>query len=165
MFNRLTDLYDMSDEQVNKLKNLIGLMRIKCNVEEINEGESAIDKTFHKYTQMTGVPEIQQLRFNESEGVSKDMTPEDLAKKHGVDLEDIKKEINLGTKIELEHTEDEERKELQWITYLNFLITILILCLVLLQLKNLRVEKEKQLESQKMIWINYIKMVVLLLMV
>jgi hypothetical protein len=108
MFNRLTDLYDMSDEQVNKLKNLIGLMRIKCNVEEINEGESAIDKTFHKYTQMTGVPEIQQLRFNESEGVSEDMSPEELAEKHGVDLKDIKKEIDLGTKIEMEHTESKE---------------------------------------------------------
>jgi hypothetical protein len=108
MFNRLTDLYDMSDEQVNKLKNLIGLMRIKCNVEEINEGESAIDKTFHKYTQMTGVPEIQQLRFNESEGVSEDMTPEELAEKHGIDLKDIKKEIDLGTKIEMEHTESKE---------------------------------------------------------
>ena len=109
MFNRLTDLYDMSDEQVNKLKNLIGLMRIKCNVEEINEGESAIDKTFHKYTQMTGVPEIQQLRFNESEGVSKDMTLEDLENQHqGVDLKDIEEEIRLGTKIEMEHTEDEE---------------------------------------------------------
>ena len=110
MFNRLTDLYDMSDEQVNKLKNLIGLMRIKCNVEEINEGESQIDKTFHKYTQMTGVPEIQQLRFNEAKkgGVSEDMSPEDLAEKHDVDLKDIKKEINLGTKIEMEHTDSKE---------------------------------------------------------
>ena len=106
MYNRLNDIYDMSEEQINKLQNLIGLMRIKCNVEDLNEGESAIDKTFHKYSQMSGVPELQQLRFNE--GVSEDMTPEELAEKHGVDLEDIKKEIDLGTKIEMEHTESKK---------------------------------------------------------
>jgi len=108
MYNRLNDIYDMSEEQINKLQNLIGLMRIKCNVEDLNEGESAIDKEFHKYTQMTGVPEIQQLRFNEGEGVSEDMSPEELAEKHGVDLKDIKKEIDLGTKIEMEHTDSKE---------------------------------------------------------
>ena len=113
MYNRLTDIYDMSEEQINKLKNLIGLMRIKCNVDEINEGESAIDKTFHKYSQMSGVPELQQLRFNESEGVSKDMTPKDLADKHGVDEMTIKNEIKLGTKIEKEHTDSiEEAKRI-----------------------------------------------------
>ena len=108
MYNRLNDIYDMSEEQINKLQNLIGLMRIKCNVEDLNEGESAIDKTFHKYSQISGVPELQQLRFNESEGVSKDMTPKDLAEKHRVDLKDIKKEIDLGTKIEMEHTESKK---------------------------------------------------------
>jgi len=108
MYNRLNDIYDMSEEQINKLQNLIGLMRIKCNVEDLNEGESAIDKTFHKYSQMSGVPELQQLRFNESEGVSKDMTPKDLADKHGVDEMTIKNEIKLGTKIEKEHTDNPE---------------------------------------------------------
>ena len=33
------------------------------------------------------------------------MTPEDLAKKHDVDI--IKKEIGIGTQIEKEHTDDD----------------------------------------------------------
>jgi len=41
-------------------------------------------------------------------GTSDDMTPKDLAKKHGVDVKDIKKEIKVGTKIELEHTDSEQ---------------------------------------------------------
>jgi hypothetical protein len=35
-------------------------------------------------------------------------TPEDLAKKHGVSVEDIQKEIEVGIEIEYEHTNDKE---------------------------------------------------------
>jgi hypothetical protein len=40
-------------------------------------------------------------------GLAKGKTLEDIAKKHDVDLEDLKKELDKGMKVEKEHTEDE----------------------------------------------------------
>ena len=40
-------------------------------------------------------------------GLSSGMNLEDLAKKHSVSLDDIKSELEMGMKVELEHTEDE----------------------------------------------------------
>ena len=42
-------------------------------------------------------------------GKGDNKTPEDIAKKHGVPVEDIKKEIELGIKTEMEHTGDEKK--------------------------------------------------------
>lgn len=36
------------------------------------------------------------------------MSSKDLAKKHKVDIKDIEKEIKVGTKIEMEHTDSKE---------------------------------------------------------
>jgi len=41
-------------------------------------------------------------------GKSENMTPKDLSKKHKVDIKDIEKEINVGTKIEMEHTDSKK---------------------------------------------------------
>jgi predicted proteasome-type protease len=47
--------------------------------------------------------------FNEEKGgLSSGMNLEDLAKKHSVSLDDIKSELEMGMKVELEHTEDED---------------------------------------------------------
>lgn len=40
-------------------------------------------------------------------GLSKGMSIEDIAKKHDVDLEELKAEWNKGTKVETEHTSNE----------------------------------------------------------
>lgn len=45
--------------------------------------------------------ESNKIKGGESEG----MSPKDLAKKHKVDIKDIEKEIEVGTKIEMEHTD------------------------------------------------------------
>jgi hypothetical protein len=51
--------------------------------------------------------------INESEDELKDnkLTPEFLSKKHGVNINDIKKEIKIGTKIEMEHTTSKQSAE------------------------------------------------------
>ena len=41
-------------------------------------------------------------------GLSGDMSIEDIAKKHDVDLEELKDEYEKGVKVEMEHTDDEE---------------------------------------------------------
>ena len=48
--------------------------------------------------------ETEKIKGGESEG----MSPEDLAKKHKVGIKDIEKEIEVGTKIEMEHTDSKK---------------------------------------------------------
>jgi hypothetical protein len=48
--------------------------------------------------------ESEEVAGGEAEG----MSPEDLAKKHKVDIKDIEKEIKVGTKIEMEHTDSKK---------------------------------------------------------
>lgn len=109
MFNQLNKLHDIPEKDLNKLENLIGLMRMKCGDEEISEDTSKIGKEFRKYAGQAGLNDIV---FSEEEqfvgGEADNMTPEDLAKKHDVDIKDIKKEMGIGTQIEMEHTDSEE---------------------------------------------------------
>ena len=48
--------------------------------------------------------ESEEVAGGEAEG----MSPKDLAKKHKVDIKDIEKEIEVGTKIEMEHTDSKK---------------------------------------------------------
>lgn len=45
------------------------------------------------------------------EGISKNMTAKDIAEKHGVSVEDIRKQLEIGVKVEKEHTDDEKKAE------------------------------------------------------
>lgn len=124
MFNQLDNLHSLPEKELRKLENLIGLMRIKCKntssydvIEKVDEDTSNIGKEFRKYAGMSGEPELQKIKFSEEEkfkgGKADNMTPEDLAKKHDVEVNDIKKEISVGTKIEMEHTDSKtEAKEI-----------------------------------------------------
>ena len=109
MFNQLNIIHDLPEKDLNKLENLIGLMRMKCNGDEVSEDTSKIGKEFRKYAGQAG---LNNIVFSEEEkfvgGEADNMTPEDLAKKHDVDIKDIKKEIGIGTQIEMEHTDSEE---------------------------------------------------------
>ena len=108
MFNQLNILHDIPEKDLNKLENLIGLMRMKCGGEDMNED---IYSDFRGEAMKSGPP-LNQINFVKEEefvgGEADNMTPEDLAKKHDVDIKDIKKEIGIGTKIEMEHTDSEE---------------------------------------------------------
>ena len=114
MFNHLNRMHELPEKDLNKLENLIGLMRMKCNGDEVSEGMSNIGKEFRKYAGQAGLNNIvfsEEEKFKGGEGDN--MTPEDLAKKHNVDVKDIKKEIGIGTKIEMEHTDSKsEAKEI-----------------------------------------------------
>ena len=95
MFNIFLSKYGdkIDDHSIHILKELIGLMRIKCLGEEVNEETSNIGKEFRKAAAMSGEPELQKLTFDESN-------------------EDIIKEINIGTQIESNHLSNDEAKEL-----------------------------------------------------
>ena len=107
MFNQLNKLHDIPEKDLNKLENLIGLMRMKCGAENMNED---IYSDFRGEAMKAGPP-LSQINFVKEEefvgGEADNMTPEDLAKKHDVDIKDIKKEIGIGTQIEKEHTDDD----------------------------------------------------------
>ena len=113
MFNQLNRLHELPEEDLDKLENLIGLMRMKCGGEDINEDRSSIGDTFHKAAQMSGVNDLKGIVFSEDEefkgGEADDMTIKDLAEKHNVSEKDIEKEIKVGTKIEMEHTDSEKQ--------------------------------------------------------
>lgn len=112
MFNQLNKLHELPEKDLDKLENLIGLMRMKCRGEDMNEDRSSIGDEFHKAAQMSGVNDLRSIVFSEEEkvmgGKADDMSVEDLADKHNVDVKDIEKEIEVGVRIEMEHTDDKE---------------------------------------------------------
>ena len=110
MFNLLNMKYDLDEKRSNILEQLIGLMRVKCKPQNLGE-ISNTGKEFKRQAGVSGEPELQKLVFDEDEqkgGESDNMSPEDLAKKHNVDIKIIKKEIHIGTQIEKEHTDNDE---------------------------------------------------------
>jgi hypothetical protein len=79
---------------------------------------SKAEKKFSKHVTKTGKDITKTLNkanksLSEKEnikgGEAENMTPSDLAKKHGVKLKDIEKEIEVGVKIEMEHTDSKEK--------------------------------------------------------
>jgi len=94
MYNKFLDVYgeEIENHYLNVLKELIGLMRIKCMDEEVNE-VSNIGKEFRKAAAMSRVPELQKLSFDESD-------------------DKIIKEINIGAQIEGNHLDQEDAIEL-----------------------------------------------------
>ena len=120
MFNKFLQKYggDIDDHYLHVLKELIGLMRIKCGVEgekEVNEETSEIGKEFRKAASMSDTPELKQISFDENEevegGIGDNMDAETIADKYDLSLEDIKKEIHIGGQIEKEHTDNEDLAE------------------------------------------------------
>lgn len=112
MYNQLNRLHTLPEKQLDILENLIGLMRIKCGGSTIDEGMSEIGKQFKKEAQTSGVQDLKNIVFTEDkEKSSKSKTSKELAKKHNVDIKSIEKEINVGTKIEMEHTDSKEVAE------------------------------------------------------
>jgi hypothetical protein len=86
---------------------------MKCGSDDINED---IYGEFRSEAMKAGPP-LNQINFVKEDelvgGESDNMTPEDLSKKHDVDIKTIKKEIGIGCQIEKEHTDsDEEAKEI-----------------------------------------------------
>ena len=118
MYNQLNRLHELPEKDLDKLENLIGLMKIKCkNVSSYDvpkkiDERSSIGDEFHKAAQKSGVQDLRSVVFSEEEelkgGDSDGMSEEDLAEKHDVDVKDIKKEINVGIKIEMEHTDSKK---------------------------------------------------------
>lgn len=95
MYNQLNKLHTLPESDLEKLENLIGLMRIKCGVE-------SIDENYPKNTELKG------LRI-EGEKAIKEKSVESIAKKHGVSIKLIEKELKIGTKIEMEHTQSKDK--------------------------------------------------------
>lgn len=122
MYNQLNKLHRLPEKYLDKLENLVGLMKIKCKSDssyDVPQKEDDMNeifnsgKMFHDEAQRSGVNSLRKIQFikekEELEGGESDgMTVEDLAKKYDVDVKDIEKEIKVGTKIEMEHTDDKD---------------------------------------------------------
>lgn len=98
MYNQLNKLHKLPEKDLDKLENLIGLMKIKCKSDssydvpqKMNE-KSSIGSEFHKAAQASGVQDLRSIVFSEDK--------------------DILKEINIGTQIEQNHLPYDEAKEL-----------------------------------------------------
>jgi len=95
MANLLDRKYDkeIPTEFWETLENIIGLMRMKCGVEKEPLKEiSPMGQEFKRQSAISGVRDLQQLSFDESE-------------------DDILKEINIGSQIEGNHLSPKEAKE------------------------------------------------------
>ena len=108
MFDQLTKLHNLPTQYVDKLDNVVELMKIKCGVHDMYEGMSNVGKDFKKAATTSGQPELQKIMFSEEEdlvgGEGDDMSVKDIADYHNEDSEKIKREIEIGTKIEMEHS-------------------------------------------------------------
>ena len=106
MFDQLTKLHNLPTQYVDKLDNVVELMKIKCGVHDMYEGMTNTDKEFRKGK--SGQPKLQKIMFSEEEdlvgGEGDDMLVKDIADYHNEDSEKIKSEIEIGTKIEMEHS-------------------------------------------------------------
>ena len=119
MFNQLNILHDLPEKELKKLENLIGLMRIRCKDVSPYDVPQKVDEDIYsefRGAAMSAGPPLNQIKFAKGKDIKEEefvggeadnMTPEDLAKKHDVDIKDIKKEIGIGTQIEKEHTDDD----------------------------------------------------------
>jgi len=68
----------------------------------------SLNKNFKAGLRKGGVKDIKVETEKIKGGKADKLTPEDLAKKHSVSVDSIKKEIQVGVKIEMEHTDSKE---------------------------------------------------------
>jgi hypothetical protein len=68
----------------------------------------SLNKNFKAGLRKGGVKDIKVETEKIKGGKADKLTPEDLAKKHSVSVDSIKKEIQVGIKIEMEHTDSKE---------------------------------------------------------
>ena len=112
MYNQLLRLHNIPDRYIDELEDIIDEMRDRCGVNDMLENMSNIGQEFRKSASSSGIPELQKIMFSEEEslkgGESDKMTIEDIAEKHNTDVEKIKKEVEVGTQIEMEHTKDKK---------------------------------------------------------
>jgi hypothetical protein len=99
MYNQLNKLHVLPEKDLDKLENLIGLMKIKCrNVssydvsKKVDEDRSPIGDEFHKAAQQSGVHDLRSVVFSEDK--------------------DTLKEINIGAQIEQNHLPYDDAKAL-----------------------------------------------------
>ncbi len=112
MYNQLLRLHNIPDRYIDELEDIIDEMRDRCGVNDMLENMSSIGQEFRNSVSSSGVPELQKIMFSEEEslkgGESDKMTIEDIAEKHNEDIEKIRKEVEVGTQIEMEHTKDKK---------------------------------------------------------
>ena len=142
MYNQLNKLHKLPEKDLDKLENLIGLMKIKCksdssyDVPKKMDERSSIGSEFHKAAQTSGVQDLRSIVFSEDK--------------------DILKEINIGTQIEQNHLPYDEAKELatQNVSNVPNYYTDPNYCIIAVENKNgdkktVRVEKSVYEKSKK----------------
>ena len=69
MYNQLLKLHNLPKQHIDKLDNLVELMRMKLGVDDIYEDTSEIGKEFRKAASSSGVPELRKIMFSEEESL------------------------------------------------------------------------------------------------
>ena len=91
-----------TDEQLNEVFDLA------CRNRTTGEAIGWILENFNEDAKY----EPPEEKFKALEGgLAEEMTPEEIAEKHGVDLKDIEKQLEMGREVEKEHTDDPEVAE------------------------------------------------------
>ena len=127
MFNQLNRLHELPEKDLDKLENLIGLMRMKCKNDysydlskKVDEEKSSTYKDFKNAAQTSGVNALRGIVFSEEEnfegGKADDMSIKDLSDKHNVSEKDIV-EINKDVIVKL-YRELWMRRQM-WLTGIN----------------------------------------------
>ncbi len=82
MYNQLNKLHKLPEKDLDKLENLIGLMKIKCKSDssydvpqKMNE-KSSIGSEFHKAAQASGVQDLRSIVFSEDKDILKEINGE-----------------------------------------------------------------------------------------
>lgn len=105
------DWQELTEEWAKKLNMIVLDVNKKFNVKiSWTTGEKNwIDVFVSKSTLEEAAGQWYESLEEAAGGLALDMTVEDIAEKHGVDVGDIEKQIKIGVEIEQEHTSDEEQ--------------------------------------------------------
>ena len=86
-------------------------------VQGIGTGERMGWVWVHPYSKYNSTPQwervekVELVEANSNKSLSKDMSVEEIAKKHNVSIDDMKKQVKIGIEVEKEHTDDPKKAE------------------------------------------------------
>lgn len=106
------DEYEVIDyEETDRIFDMLRNESKEAKVSVPKSKQSDSSKNYSKNFKKSVGKHFKKLKVESDDDIKKPMPIKDIAKKHGVSVKDIEKEIKKGTKIEFEHIKNQNQKE------------------------------------------------------
>lgn len=101
MFNVIQSIVKYLKDNLNDITSSEEFSDIKKSMKDLSDKNKRVDNTIASIEEPLAEDRIVG-------GLADNLTPEEIAKKHGVDIKVINKQIQMGVKVELEHTTNKQ---------------------------------------------------------